>query len=117
MEISALYHNSRPEGELLPQEAEAFDLLERLGMDYDRVSSEPADNMEKCAAVSEVLGVPICKNLFLCNRQVRGGVSELSPLYLYQQSEAENCRCAAKAVALYRARGHGGGLVGRKGWS
>lgn len=25
--------------------------------------------MEKCAAVSEVLGVPICKNLFLCNRQ------------------------------------------------
>ena len=69
MEISALYHNSRPEGELLPQEAEAFDLLERLGMDYDRVSSEPADNMEKCAAVSEVLGVPICKNLFLCNRQ------------------------------------------------
>jgi Ala-tRNA(Pro) deacylase len=25
--------------------------------------------MEKCAAVSEVLGVTICKNLFLCNRQ------------------------------------------------
>ena len=25
--------------------------------------------MEKCAAVSGVLGVPICKNLFLCNRQ------------------------------------------------
>ncbi len=69
MEISALYHNTRPEGELLPQEAAAFALLEELGMDYDRVSSEPADNMEKCAAVSLVLGVPICKNLFLCNRQ------------------------------------------------
>ena len=25
--------------------------------------------MEKCAAVSAVLGMPICKNLFLCNRQ------------------------------------------------
>lgn len=69
MEISALYRNVRPEGTLPPQEAAAFDLLERLGIDYDRVSSEPADNMEKCVAVSEVLGVPICKNLFLCNRQ------------------------------------------------
>ena len=69
MEISALYHNTRPDGELLPQEAAAFSLLEELGMDYDRVSSEPADTMEKCAAVSEVLGLPICKNLFLCNRQ------------------------------------------------
>ena len=69
MEVSALYHNTRPEGELLPQEAAAFDLLEQLGIEYDRVSSEPADTMEKCAAVSDVLGVPICKNLFLCNRQ------------------------------------------------
>ena len=69
MELSALYHNTRPEGELLPQEEAAFALLEKLGMDYDRVSSDPADTMEKCAAVSEVLGVPICKNLFLCNRQ------------------------------------------------
>ena len=69
MELSQLYHNTRPEGELLPQEAAAFDLLEELGIPYDRVSGDPADNMEKCAAVSEVLGTPICKNLFLCNRQ------------------------------------------------
>ena len=69
MEISPLFHNSRPEGELLPQEAAAFDLLESLGIAYDRVTSDPADNMEKCAAVSAVLGMPICKNLFLCNRQ------------------------------------------------
>ena len=69
MEISALHRNTRPEGDLLPQEATACTLLEALGIDYDRVSSEPADTMEKCAAVSGVLGVPICKNLFLCNRQ------------------------------------------------
>ena len=69
MERSLLCHNARPEGELLPQEEAAFALLEELGMDYDRVSGDPADTMEKCAAVSEVLGVPICKNLFLCNRQ------------------------------------------------
>ncbi len=69
MDISPLYHNTHPEGDLLPQEAAAFSLLEELGIDYDRVSSEPADTMEKCAAVSDVLGVAICKNLFLCNRQ------------------------------------------------
>lgn len=69
MEISPLYHNTRPAGGLLPQEEAAFSLLETLGIDYDRVSGDPADNMEKCAAVSAVLGTPICKNLFLCNRQ------------------------------------------------
>ena len=25
--------------------------------------------MEKCAAIAEALGAPVCKNLFLCNRQ------------------------------------------------
>ena len=69
MRISSCMHNTRPEGELLPQEAAAFDVLEHLGISYERVSSDPADNMEKCAAVSAVLGIPICKNLFLCNRQ------------------------------------------------
>lgn len=69
MECSPLFHNTRPDGTLLPQEAAAFDLLDALGISYDRVSSDPADTMEKCAAVSAVLGVPICKNLFLCNRQ------------------------------------------------
>ena len=69
MEVSRLYHNSRPEGELLAQESAAFDLLDSLGIDYDRVSHEPADTMEKCDAVAAVLGVAVCKNLFLCNRQ------------------------------------------------
>ena len=69
MEVTPLYHNQRPDGALLPQEEAAFGILEALGIDYDRVSSEPADTMEKCAEVSRVLGMPICKNLFLCNRQ------------------------------------------------
>jgi Ala-tRNA(Pro) deacylase len=28
-----------------------------------------ADTMDKCDAVSAVLGIPVCKNLLLCNRQ------------------------------------------------
>ena len=69
MELSERYQNQRPEGELPPQMAAAFDLLEALGIDYDRVSGEAADTMEKCAEVSRVLGASICKNLVLCNRQ------------------------------------------------
>ena len=69
MTISPIFHNARPEGELPPQESAAFDLLERLGIDYDRVSHDAAFNMELCADVSAVLGVSVCKNLFLCNRQ------------------------------------------------
>lgn len=69
MTISPIFHNARPEGELPPQESAAFDLLDTLGIDYDLVSHDAAFNMELCADVSAVLGVSVCKNLFLCNRQ------------------------------------------------
>lgn len=69
MTISPIFHNARPEGELPPQESAAFDLLDTLGIDYDRVSHDAAFNMELCADVSAALGVSVCKNLFLCNRQ------------------------------------------------
>ena len=69
MTISPIFHNARPEGDLPPQESAAFDLLDTLGIDYDRVSHDAAFNMELCADVSAVLGVSVCKNLFLCNRQ------------------------------------------------
>ena len=69
MTISPVFHNTRPEGELPAQEAAAFDLLEALHIDYDRGSHDAAFNMELCAQVSDVLGVSVCKNLFLCNRQ------------------------------------------------
>ena len=46
MEISPIYHNSRPEGELPAQEAAAFDFLDSLGIDYERVTHELADTME-----------------------------------------------------------------------
>ena len=47
----------------------AFALLDALGIPYRRVEHESAETMEDCAAVSDVLGARICKNLFLCNRQ------------------------------------------------
>lgn len=69
MTISPVFHNARPEGQLPPQVAAAYDLLEELGISYDRVSHDEADTMADCAAISDALRIRICKNLFLCNRQ------------------------------------------------
>ena len=53
----------------LPREIRTYDFLDRLGIPYQRTDHERADNMEACNKIDAVLGVIICKNLFLCNRQ------------------------------------------------
>ena len=61
----------RPEncGDRLPKEVRVYDLLDSLGVSYQRVDHEAAMTMEACAAIDEVLDAAICKNLMLCNRQ------------------------------------------------
>ncbi|MCR5683811.1 MAG: prolyl-tRNA synthetase associated domain-containing protein [Lachnospiraceae bacterium] len=56
------------DGRLL-REIRTYDLLDSLGIEYKRTDHERTDTMEACNAVDEILGVIICKNLFLCNRQ------------------------------------------------
>ena len=53
----------------LPREIRTYDFLDRLEIRYQRTDHERADNMEACNVIDAVLGVTICKNLFLCNRQ------------------------------------------------
>jgi len=53
----------------LDKEIRVYDLLDALGIAYDRVDHAAAMTMEDCAEVDQVLGTIICKNLFLCNRQ------------------------------------------------
>ena len=53
----------------LPKEIRSYDLLNSLGIAYQRIDHEPAMTMEVCAAIDEVLDATICKNLLLCNRQ------------------------------------------------
>lgn len=53
----------------LPREMRTYDFLDSLGIAYNRTDHHPADNMEACYEIDAVLGVLICKNLFLCNRQ------------------------------------------------
>lgn len=53
----------------LPREIRTYDYLDKLGIMYRRTDHERADNMQACNVIDAVLGVVICKNLFLCNRQ------------------------------------------------
>lgn len=53
----------------LPREIRVYDFLDKLGISYFRTDHEAAGTMEMCNAIDAVLGVVICKNLFLCNRQ------------------------------------------------
>ena len=68
MEISQIF-SSAPAGGRCEAEMATFALLDALNIPYQRVEHDPADTMEDCAAISDVLGTRICKNLFLCNRQ------------------------------------------------
>ena len=53
----------------LEKEIRTHDLLDRLGVEYERIDHEPAMTMEDCKEVDQLLEAVICKNLFLCNRQ------------------------------------------------
>ena len=66
-----ILHNGRPEdcSTRLPKEIKVYDLLDSLDIDYQRIDHEPAMTMDVCAVLNDTLGVNICKNLLLCNRQ------------------------------------------------
>ena len=68
MDISPVYHNSRPEGVLPQQETAAFDLLDSLGIGYERVTHEEADTMEKCDSIAASL---------VCAARKDGGAARL----------------------------------------
>ena len=53
----------------LAKEVRVYDLLDKLGVNYQRIDHEAAMTMEACAEIDRVLDATICKNLLLCNRQ------------------------------------------------
>ena len=50
----------------LPKEMAVYDLLERLEIPFIRVDHEVTPSIEACHGVDALLGIDICKNLFLC---------------------------------------------------
>ena len=63
--------NGRPENtnDRLEKEIRVYDLLDSLGVEYQRIDHEAAMTMAVCEDIDRVLEATICKNLFLCNRQ------------------------------------------------
>lgn len=63
--------HGRPENaeDRLDKEMRCYDLLDSLGIEYERTDHIAAMTMEDCLEIDKILEVLICKNLFLCNRQ------------------------------------------------
>lgn len=57
-----------PEGRE-PKEMAVYELLEKLEIPYERLDHEATATIEACQDVDKLLGIEICKNLFLCNAQ------------------------------------------------
>lgn len=53
----------------LPREMAVYELLQKLGIPFQRIDHDAVETIEACGAVDAKLGTHMCKNLFLCNRQ------------------------------------------------
>ena len=53
----------------LEKEIRTYDLLDSLGIAYARADHDTLPTMEACQEVGKLLGIEICKNLFLRNTQ------------------------------------------------
>ncbi len=69
MIIDPVVYEGRPSDPRTSREERCYDLLNRLGIPFNRVDHEAANTIEACREVEKILGCRICKNLFLTNRQ------------------------------------------------
>ena len=69
MKININVFVGRPAEKRTDTEETIYDFLDGINVGYDRADHEPTNTMGDCAAVGDVLGIRICKNLLLCNRQ------------------------------------------------
>lgn len=66
-EVKAAAPENVQERALLEQEV--YKVFAKLGIPFERVDNDPASSMEECAAIDKVLGAPVRKDVFLCNRK------------------------------------------------
>lgn len=69
IDINPVIYTSRPDDMRSRVENETYNLLEKLQINYSRIDHGAAMKIEDCTGVDALLGIPMCKNLFLCNRQ------------------------------------------------
>lgn len=66
----ATLYNDIPDSEgRREREMEVYVLLKSLDIPFLRMDHEPMATIEACQGVDEILGIHMCKNLFLCNSQ------------------------------------------------
>ena len=67
--INQLYTTAPDKTGRLPKEMAVYSLLDELSIPYERVDHAVTETMEACENIDMLLGVSMCKNLFLRNRQ------------------------------------------------
>ena len=66
MKVDMTLYTGRPDSDgRLPAEMAVYDLLEKLDIPYVRADHEVAPTIEACREVDALLGIDMCKNLFL----------------------------------------------------
>lgn len=60
-------YTARPTDKRLPKEERVYDLLERLGVPFERVDHDAVGTIEGYYEIEKLLDIEICKNLFLRN--------------------------------------------------
>ena len=69
MYVNPEVYSGPPAEERDPNEMAVYAFLGELNIPYLRCDHDYANTMEDCKAVEAMIGVPICKNLLLTNRQ------------------------------------------------
>jgi Ala-tRNA(Pro) deacylase len=68
IQIDPNIYTTAPSGEdRLSVEMDTYALLDSLGIGYLRLDHGAAATVDDCLEVERILGIEICKNLFLCN--------------------------------------------------
>ena len=65
--VNATVYTARPTDTRLKKEERVYDLLDSLGVAFSRVDHKAVDTIDGCLEIEELLGIHICKNLFLTN--------------------------------------------------
>ncbi|HJA71074.1 MAG TPA: prolyl-tRNA synthetase associated domain-containing protein [Candidatus Lachnoclostridium stercoravium] len=81
----------------LSKEIRVYDLLDSLQIPYSRVDHAAVDTIEACQDVDRILGIEICKNLFLCNAQK-------TKFYLLMMPGAKKFRTALLSKQIQSSR-------------
>lgn len=69
MNIDPVIYIGRPEKSRSPVEEKAYDALDALGIEFERMDHDPAFTMEACEEIDRLMDMQACKNLFLTNKQ------------------------------------------------